>query len=114
MAVPALLEWAFFEADFNAANAQECRASGGACWAFIIEKHRLILFGTLSVRRAMASADRHHHPGGRDHLQRHPALLELEAGRHLDRGPDGRCAADVGRRVRPDLRAKTRAGAACR
>ncbi|MGE8635644.1 MAG: ABC transporter permease subunit, partial [Achromobacter piechaudii] len=46
MAVPALLEWAFFKADFNAANAQECRASGGACWAFIIEKHRLILFGT--------------------------------------------------------------------
>ncbi|SIT30672.1 amino acid ABC transporter permease [Achromobacter sp. MFA1 R4] len=46
MAVPALVEWAFIKANFDAANAQECRASGGACWAFIIEKHRLILFGT--------------------------------------------------------------------
>ncbi|MFY3567150.1 amino acid ABC transporter permease, partial [Achromobacter ruhlandii] len=47
MAVPALVEWAVIRANFTAANAQECRASvGGACWAFIIEKHRLILFGT--------------------------------------------------------------------
>ncbi|SEK13175.1 amino acid ABC transporter permease [Achromobacter sp. NFACC18-2] len=46
MAVPALVEWAFIKANFDATNAQECRASGGACWAFIIEKHRLILFGT--------------------------------------------------------------------
>ncbi|WP_241123661.1 amino acid ABC transporter permease, partial [Achromobacter xylosoxidans] len=47
MSVPALVEWAFIKANFTAANAQECRASvGGACWAFIIEKHRLILFGT--------------------------------------------------------------------
>jgi len=47
MSVPALVEWAFIKANYTAANAQECRASvGGACWAFIIEKHRLILFGT--------------------------------------------------------------------
>jgi general L-amino acid transport system permease protein len=46
MAAPALAEWAFIKASFDAANAQECRAAGGACWAFIIEKHRLILFGT--------------------------------------------------------------------
>lgn len=45
MVIPALLEWLFIKADFDANNAQECRASGGACWAFIIEKHRLILFG---------------------------------------------------------------------
>lgn len=45
MAIPALVEWLFIRADFNASNAQECRASGGACWAFIVEKHRLILFG---------------------------------------------------------------------
>ncbi len=45
MAVPALFEWLFIRADFNASNAQECRESGGACWAFIVEKHRLILFG---------------------------------------------------------------------
>ncbi len=46
MAVPALVEWAFIRANFTATSAQECRASGGACWAFIVEKHRLILFGT--------------------------------------------------------------------
>lgn len=45
MAVPALFEWLFIKADFDATTAQECRASGGACWAFIAEKHRLILFG---------------------------------------------------------------------
>lgn len=45
MSVPAMVEWLFIRADFNATNAQECRASGGACWAFIAEKHRLILFG---------------------------------------------------------------------
>ncbi|OZI77419.1 amino acid ABC transporter permease [Bordetella genomosp. 12] len=46
MAVPALVEWALIRANFTATSAQECRASGGACWAFIVEKHRLILFGT--------------------------------------------------------------------
>ncbi len=45
MSVPAAIEWLFIRADFNASTAQECRASGGACWAFIAEKHRLILFG---------------------------------------------------------------------
>lgn len=45
MAVPAMVEWLFIKANFNAETAQECRESGGACWAFIAEKHRLILFG---------------------------------------------------------------------
>lgn len=45
MAIPALVEWLFIKADFNATTAQQCRESGGACWAFIVEKHRLILFG---------------------------------------------------------------------
>lgn len=45
MVIPALVEWLFIKANFDATSAQECRASGGACWAFIIEKHRLILFG---------------------------------------------------------------------
>jgi general L-amino acid transport system permease protein len=43
--VPAIVEWALIKANFTAGTAQECRASGGACWAFIYEKHRLILFG---------------------------------------------------------------------
>ncbi|ALM85020.1 amino acid ABC transporter permease [Bordetella sp. N] len=46
MCVPAAVEWLFIKANFSATSAQECRASGGACWAFIREKHRLILFGT--------------------------------------------------------------------
>ncbi|HWK71232.1 MAG TPA: amino acid ABC transporter permease [Burkholderiaceae bacterium] len=45
MSIPAMVEWLFIRANFDATNAQECRASGGACWAFIAEKHRLILFG---------------------------------------------------------------------
>ncbi len=45
MLVPAVLEWAWLSANFDATSAQECRATAGACWAFIIEKHRLILFG---------------------------------------------------------------------
>lgn len=45
MIIPAMVEWLFIKADFNATTAQECRESGGACWAFIAEKHRLILFG---------------------------------------------------------------------
>jgi general L-amino acid transport system permease protein len=45
MVIPAMVEWLFIKANFSATNAQECRASGGACWAFIAEKHRLILFG---------------------------------------------------------------------
>lgn len=43
--VPALIEWAFVKANISATSAQECRGTGGACWAFIYEKHRLILFG---------------------------------------------------------------------
>src|SRR5690554_2827329 len=45
MSVPAMVEWLFINASFDARNAQECRESDGACWAFIAEKHRLILFG---------------------------------------------------------------------
>jgi len=46
MAIPALLDWLFLSASFTASTAQDCRAAGGACWAFIAEKHRLIIFGT--------------------------------------------------------------------
>ncbi|NYT67451.1 amino acid ABC transporter permease [Pusillimonas noertemannii] len=45
MTVPAAVDWLLLDADFSAATAQECRAASGACWAFIAEKHRLILFG---------------------------------------------------------------------
>src|SRR5690606_26786542 len=45
MSVPAMLDWLFFSADFTSDTAQECRQAEGACWAFVAEKHRLILFG---------------------------------------------------------------------
>ncbi len=43
--VPGMVEWAILKANISASTAQECRGIGGACWAFIVEKHRLILFG---------------------------------------------------------------------
>lgn len=45
MSVPAALNWLFFDANLEATSAQQCRQASGACWAFIREKHRLILFG---------------------------------------------------------------------
>ncbi|MFN4311381.1 MAG: amino acid ABC transporter permease [Ferrovibrio sp.] len=45
MSVPPFVEWALIKANFTAGTYQECRASGGACWAFIGQKYRLILFG---------------------------------------------------------------------
>jgi general L-amino acid transport system permease protein len=45
MLLPPLLRWAFFDATWAAASPDACRANGGACWAFIHEKYRLILFG---------------------------------------------------------------------
>ena len=45
MAVPAVVEWALIDANFDARSAAECSDATGACWAFIAHKHRLILFG---------------------------------------------------------------------
>jgi general L-amino acid transport system permease protein len=45
--VPPFVEWAFLEAVWRG-DSGECRAAQGegACWAFIGERHRFILFGT--------------------------------------------------------------------
>ncbi len=43
--IPMILEWLFFKANFSAISSKECRNSKGACWAFIINKYRLIFFG---------------------------------------------------------------------
>jgi general L-amino acid transport system permease protein len=40
-----LFEWAFIDAVWRP-DAAACRAGQGACWGFIAEKHRFILFGT--------------------------------------------------------------------
>jgi general L-amino acid transport system permease protein len=45
LVLPPLLRWALFDASFTARTPLECRAAGGACWAFVHEKYRLILFG---------------------------------------------------------------------
>ncbi|MDH4401977.1 MAG: amino acid ABC transporter permease [Burkholderiaceae bacterium] len=43
--VPAMVDWFFLNSTVTATSAQECRKVTGACWAVIVEKHRLILFG---------------------------------------------------------------------
>ncbi len=42
--VPPMIRWALIDAVWNAPNGQACRGAG-ACWAFIGEKWRFILFG---------------------------------------------------------------------
>jgi general L-amino acid transport system permease protein len=43
--VPPLIDWAFLDAVWRP-DAKACREAEGACWGFIAEKHRFILFGT--------------------------------------------------------------------
>jgi general L-amino acid transport system permease protein len=45
MIVPALVEWGLIKATFVASSARQCQQAGGACWAFVAQKHRIILFG---------------------------------------------------------------------
>ncbi|MDY0308545.1 MAG: amino acid ABC transporter permease [Castellaniella sp.] len=45
LAIPALIDYLFIKPDFAATTAAQCRETGGYCWAFVREKHRLILFG---------------------------------------------------------------------
>ena len=42
--IPPVFRWAFIDAVWHAETGRACRA-GGACWAFIAEKGRFILFG---------------------------------------------------------------------
>ncbi len=43
--LPPLFEWAVTLAHWRS-DPTACRQAGGACWGFVAEKHRLILFGT--------------------------------------------------------------------
>lgn len=49
--VPPLIDWAFVHAVWSPENSRLCRAAigQGACWAFIADKYRFILFGTFPV-----------------------------------------------------------------
>ena len=58
--VPPFADWAILKAVWHAADPKICREAQGACWAFVGEKHRFILFGTYPFdqhwRPALASA----------------------------------------------------------
>ena len=58
-AVPPFIDWALLDAVWHP-DTKACRAGEGACWGFIAEKHRFILFGTYPYeehwRPAAASA----------------------------------------------------------
>src|SRR3712207_5309713 len=43
--LPPLFRWLVTNSVGAGADGQACRQAGGACWAFIHEKYRLILFG---------------------------------------------------------------------
>ena len=47
--IPALIDWAVVNAVWSPANASLCRETSthGACWAFVAEQFRFILFGTF-------------------------------------------------------------------
>ena len=49
LTIPPFIRWAFIDAVWSAPNGRACRGPGGeeigACWAFIGEKLRFILFG---------------------------------------------------------------------
>jgi general L-amino acid transport system permease protein len=44
LTVPRLLNWFIFDATW-VGTAKECRQAGGACWAFVVEKARTMIFG---------------------------------------------------------------------
>ncbi|MGQ9372217.1 amino acid ABC transporter permease, partial [Azospirillum sp. A39] len=46
-AIPPLIEWAVLDAAGFGATSQMCREASGACWGFVREKLRFILFGTF-------------------------------------------------------------------
>jgi len=45
-AIPPFIDWAFLDAIWRAPDSAACRAAAGACWVFVTEKYRFILFGT--------------------------------------------------------------------
>ncbi|SMF82324.1 amino acid ABC transporter membrane protein 2, PAAT family [Tistlia consotensis] len=59
-ALPPLLDWAVFSAVWRADDMRGCPPAGGACWAFIGDKARLIFFGLYPYgeqwRAALATA----------------------------------------------------------
>ena len=110
--LPALIDWALIRAVWSPHNAAACRdaASGGACWAFVAEKHRFFLFGTYP-------ADEHWRPALV--IASLLALYAVSAFRLVRRlnlfllwlaGASIHRPTHVGRCFRPDLRRKRALG----
>lgn len=45
--LPGFIRWAVIDAVWSSHDPKACRNAGGACWAVIAEKHRVMLFGTF-------------------------------------------------------------------
>ncbi len=43
--IPGIITWAFFDSVWGDASPEACKEAAGACWAFIYDKYRFILFG---------------------------------------------------------------------
>lgn len=55
--IPPILNWAIFDAVWSAQNMRGCHSAGtGACWAFIGEKWRFILFGRYTYEEQWREA----------------------------------------------------------
>ena len=54
--VPATLSWLFFDSVGFSGNEALCREASGACWPFMREKARLILFGTYPYEQQWRAA----------------------------------------------------------
>ena len=53
--LPPLIDWAFLDAVWRP-DPKACREARGACWGFIAEKHRFILFGTYPYEQHLRPA----------------------------------------------------------
>jgi general L-amino acid transport system permease protein len=45
--IPQLVQWALIDSVWYTDDPSACRETTGACWAVIVEKHRVMLFGTF-------------------------------------------------------------------
>ena len=70
--IPPFIDWAFIDAVWRP-DARACHDASGACWGFIAEKHRFILFGTYPF-------EQHWRPAGLTRFWWTPFLLRPDAG----------------------------------
>jgi hypothetical protein len=111
-----LLEWGVIGA-VTAPEYAACKAAQGACWGFVAEKWRLILFGRYPYEGAMAACARHRRGAGDAGRERAAGALVAARGAHSPSRLGDRLRrvlhADVRRRSASSRSAPT-AGAVCR